>query len=123
MKRLLIIFLMSCVQDVCAMQFPITAEIKKNMKELYPLTLNPSDSKPRVEDCRAPGRILIAREDIVFGKYRYYRFETNEQVDQLVNQIPEETMMQSGEICKIEWFYYDPPITSVDDDEYEDAHD
>ena len=131
MKKSVIIFLMSSVQFLCAMEFPITAEIKKNMKTLHEYTLYPTDSRPGVENCKASNRILIAREDRVFCRYRYLRFETDEQVDQLVNQIPEKATMQSGTVWKIEWFYYDsvekvtPPSTGVassfiaDDDQLE----
>ena len=106
MKRLAIIFSVSLVQALSAMEFPITDDIKENMKQLHPATLCPTHPKPTVEHCKVPNRILIARMEVCFSEHRYVRFETDEQVKKLVDTIEGELL--AGKVWKIGWFYYDP---------------
>ena len=116
MKKLVILFLMSLVQALCAMEFPITDDIKENMKQLHPATLCPTLPKPSVDHCNAPNRILIARMYRVFSHCRYVRFETDEQVKKLVDTIEGELLAEK--VWKIGWFYYDPiqEVTSPSDE-------
>lgn len=123
MKKLMLFLVIGLVHGVYGMGFPVTSEIKKNMKDAEPyITLHPRHPKPSVKDCHDFYRVIIGQVSKVGYRNYYLRFTTDDQIDQLVSQIPETPQMHTGEIWSIRWYHYDyPTISACEDDEFKDA--